>query len=89
MGTLLQFTGKINHVRSKHHPGEECPGNEGHTCYVCDLFICAVCGALEGALLPTCPGRRLTPDEHDANYKHYCDGTGPFAAENVMQSLRQ
>jgi hypothetical protein len=50
-------------------------------CMVCDLFICSICGALEGALLPKCPGRQLTFEEHNVNYKHYCDGTGPFAAE--------
>jgi hypothetical protein len=40
-----------------------------------------VCDALEGALLPKCPGRKLTTAEHDANYVHYCNKTGPFAAD--------
>lgn len=49
-------------------------------CFICEggLFYCTVCGALEGALLPKCPGRMLTYEEHEANYKDYCDGTGPF-----------
>jgi len=49
-------------------------------CMLCEggLFLCSICGALEGALLPKCPGRRLTMDEHDVNYRHYCDYTGPF-----------
>lgn len=43
------------------------------------LGICSVCGGMEGSLLPTCPGRWLTREEDEANYKHYCEGTGPFA----------
>jgi len=56
---------------------------ERDTCMVCDLYICRVCGALEGALLPVCPGRRLTMDEHDHNYRLYCEGIGPFAVANA------
>lgn len=51
------------------------------TCPYCDggLFLCTICGALEGALLPKCPGRWLTMAEHEKNYADYCAGTGPFA----------
>lgn len=48
-------------------------------CQICEgLFICTVCGGAEGSLLPKCPGHMLTMEEHDANYMHYCAGTGPF-----------
>jgi hypothetical protein len=65
----------IGHVQETH---ENC---DRQTCMVCDLFICKICGGAEGALLPVCPGRMLTMDEHEENYKHYCAGTGPFAEE--------
>lgn len=52
---------------------------EGMDCWYESLSLCAVCGGLEGALLPWCPGVMLTPEQHDANYKHYCAETGPFA----------
>ena len=50
-------------------------------CTWCDggLFACTVCGGMEGSLLPECPGRRLTLEEDQANYQHYCNQTGPFA----------
>jgi hypothetical protein len=50
-------------------------------CQFCDggLGLCTVCGGFEGSLLPKCPGIRLTEEQHDENYKHYCAGTGPFA----------
>lgn len=67
---------KREHVRAICTGAEDCPP----TCNVCQLFLCAVCGGFEGSLLPECPGRRLTEDEHDANYKAYCEGTGPFAS---------
>lgn len=72
---LSDYQAKSGHRRETH---ENC---DRTNCWVCDLFICSICGALEGALLPTCPGRRLTEEEHDTNYKHYCDNTGPFAEE--------
>lgn len=53
--------------------------SESVDCMYDCLSLCEICGALEGALLPTCPGRRLSEEEHDANYAHYCAGTGPFA----------
>lgn len=55
---------------------------ERQHCAICEggLTVCTVCGALEGALLPTCPKRPLTYAEHSANYAHYCAGTGPFAS---------
>lgn len=47
--------------------------NPGH-CPICDggLALCAVCGALEGALLDSCPGVLLTMAQHDWNYAKYC-----------------
>lgn len=69
----------MDHVRATHKSGDVCPDNDGHTCNICNLFICAVCGGSEGSLLPTCPGRRLTPEEDKENYRMYCAGTGPFA----------
>ena len=46
---------------------------------VCELFICKVCGCMEGSLLPVCPGRRVSMEEQDRFYAHYCAQTGPFA----------
>jgi hypothetical protein len=63
----------IGHIRATH---DNC---ERPTCLVCDLFICTICGCMEGSLLPVCPGRRVTAEEQDAYYTHYCAGTGPFA----------
>lgn len=63
---------KTGHRREQH---DNC---DRSTCVVCDLFICSVCGAAEGALLPQCPGKQLTAKEHDVNYAHYCASTGPF-----------
>jgi hypothetical protein len=73
---MSDYEKKSGHVRETH---ENC---QQSTCIVCDLFICKVCGALEGALLPTCPGRRLTEAEHQENFEHYCSGTGPFVGEH-------
>lgn len=52
---------------------------EGMDCWYESLAFCGVCGGLEGALLPYCPGVMLSPEEHDRNYAHYCAKTGPFA----------
>ncbi len=58
----------LPHVWVKH---EQCT-NPG-TCPICEggLALCKVCGALEGALLETCPGVMLTDDQHDWNYKKF------------------
>jgi hypothetical protein len=39
-------------------------------CPVCDwgAGICVRCGGAEGQLQPSCPGRELTAEEHDAYY---------------------
>jgi hypothetical protein len=59
-------------------PCSGCSLDSGMDCRYEALSYCSVCGGLEGSLLPVCPGRRLTMDEHDKNYAHYCAGTGPF-----------
>ena len=46
-----------------------------------ELFICEVCGGMEGSLLPECPGHKLTMEEDQKNYQHYLNGTGPFASK--------
>lgn len=61
------------HVQAAH---ENC---ENPACFTCNLFICCICGGLEGSLLPQCPKRRLTPEEDQVNYQAYCTKTGPFA----------
>lgn len=78
---MSDYETRTGHRRETH---DNC---ERSSCVVCDLFICTVCGAAEGALLPTCPGRRLTEAEHDANYKAYCDGSGPFAEVQPCSQL--
>lgn len=72
----------MDHVRLTHKTPQECGEYHGHTCNVCDLFICSVCGGAEGSLLPECPGRMLTPEEDQENYRHYCEKTGPFAEDD-------
>lgn len=72
-------SGSCRHVRAMHANPEDCPGYYNFGCVVCNLYICDVCGGSEGSLLPFCPGRRLTVAEDAANYRHYGDGTGPFA----------
>lgn len=59
---------------------DDCPGcrGEGMDCRYDVLSLCEICGGLEGALLPSCPRRQLTMEEHDENYKQFCAGTGPF-----------
>ena len=54
------------------------------SCIVCHLFVCAICGGMEGSLLPLpllpiCPGRQLSVEEHAQNYRDYCAHTGAFA----------
>lgn len=51
------------------------------SCPICEggLFLCSVCGGSEGSLLPSCPGRQLTYEEDQENYRHFCADTGPFA----------
>lgn len=41
------------------------------SCPFCDggLAACTICGGLEGALLDTCPGVKLTEEQHDWNYR--------------------
>jgi len=53
--------------------------DDGLDCMYESLSICSVCVGMEGSLLPECPGRQLTFEEDQANYQHYCTGTGPFA----------
>lgn len=63
--------------------------DSGHAWHTCDdercnvclggLAMCTMCGGAEGSLLPVCPGKVLSADEHDANYHAYCTSTGPFA----------
>lgn len=64
-------------MKEKGHCGW-CKG-EGMDCMAEVLSICTVCMGSEGSLLPKCPGRNLSFDEDQANYQHYCAGTGPFA----------
>lgn len=70
-----------NHTYLHHREDGPCPGcrQEGMDCMYSSLSICHVCGGSEGSLLPFCPERQLTIEEDQQNYKHYCDGTGPFA----------
>jgi hypothetical protein len=56
-----------------------CRPDSGMDCLYEALAYCSTCGALEGALLPWCPGKLLEYDVHDANYQKYCAGIGPFA----------
>jgi hypothetical protein len=72
-----------------HHIYETCPGRtcsrcrDGQDCFYETFAVCKICGGFEGSLLPECPGKQLTYDEHQENYKHYCADTGPFAKEQA------
>lgn len=46
------------------------PHEDGGHCQFCDggLFACATCDSFEGATTTTCPGRKMTAEEHDAVY---------------------
>lgn len=61
---------------------ESCSGCRPNVpdCLYETLAVCWACGSMEGALLPVCPERTLTPEEEQAHYAHYCAGTGPFAS---------
>lgn len=39
-------------------------------CQICDggLFLCKVCGGLEGSLATDCPGEQITIEQQDAIY---------------------
>lgn len=41
---------------------------------ICDggLSVCTVCGGFEGQLLDSCPGVKLTQEQHDWNYSRWC-----------------
>jgi hypothetical protein len=69
-----------NYERTTGHRAERHADCQRTRCPICEggLTVCTICGALEGALLPTCPGRRLTQEEHNENYRRYCEGTDPF-----------
>lgn len=70
------------HVFAKHKQDGPCIGcrrAEGLDCMYESLGFCTVCGGIEGSLLPKCPGKWLAYEEHEENYKHYCNSTGPFA----------
>ncbi len=58
----------IPHVYEVH---EKCTRER---CMVCDggLSICTVCGGFEGSLLDSCPGVKLTEEQHQWNYRRWC-----------------
>lgn len=68
------WTRRTGHVQAQ-CSRKDCDG----TCVCCCLSICAICGGSEGSLLPKCPGRRLSYEEDQENYRHYCEESGPFA----------
>ncbi len=74
-------------------PGDSSCGGcrvDGQDCLYETLSVCKVCGCLEGALLPYCPGRQLSFEESEAAYTHYCSGTGPWASarlDNVQEAV--
>jgi hypothetical protein len=69
VGPLLH----IEHVLETH---TKC---QRSNCMVCDggLSICTVCGGFEGSLLDSCPGVKLTPEQHEWNYKRWCELPAP------------
>ena len=83
----VQVLQEEREIRSAHwelttgHRAERHTNCEQQNCQFCEggLTHCLRCGGFEVSLLPTCPGKQLTYDEHQANYAHYCAGTGPFA----------
>ncbi len=78
--SLNEFEQKSGHRRAICDPlTERCINGY---CSICELYLCKICGGFEGSLLPQCPGHQLTLEEHDRNYEHYCQNTGPFAEKN-------
>jgi len=65
----------MQHEAVVHGPGE-CL-REG-SCWICEggLFLCRVCGCLEGGLATECPGYRVSADDHDAIYAGEIDFIG-------------
>ena len=68
------------------------------TCQICDggLYLCKICGALEGGLAMECPGRQLSYDEVDQTYKgEFVKGSGNmpchvgeiYTKESLMKKL--
>lgn len=52
------------------HTFEQHVNCQRERCHVCaGLLICTVCGAAEGELLDSCPGVRLTMEQHEWNYE--------------------
>lgn len=64
-----------------------CRPDTGMDCTYEALSCCEVCDCYEGSLLPFCPGRRVSYDESQAYYEHYCAGTGPFARRTFKNVL--
>lgn len=84
----LEYTLKTGHVPHRcTRKGDAgcggCRSDSGLDCMYDSLTVCTLCGGVEGSLLPTCPKRRLTFAEDQANYMHYCNSTGPFAPRLV------
>lgn len=81
-GLPINFNPPYGHsiIKCKAKEDGRCPGcRDGMDCRYDSLAHCGVCGGMEGSLLPFCPGRTLTYAEDEANYRHYCESTGPFA----------
>jgi len=70
----LELTVNLLPLEYRPHVYEKHTKCEKQNCWICDggLALCTVCGGLEGALLETCPGVRLTIEQHEWNYKKFC-----------------
>jgi hypothetical protein len=63
------------HVKETHPDGRQCDDAFG-TCYICHLYVCAVCHGCEGSLPTDCPGVRMTPEQEEGVYQDGRDFVG-------------
>lgn len=61
----------IKHVEEK-CTDPDCDGG----CFICCLFVCAVCGCYEGSLASECPGEHVDAERQELIYNKKIDFIG-------------
>lgn len=79
----------LEHVKFICPPGAHDDDSYNRHCPFCEggLFHCTVCGAVEGELLPTCPGVKLTSQEKDDCYAGKIKTATEMLAARVAQLI--